>query len=208
MYHAQAYEAWFATPFGRRADRVERRILGDLLAAFGGATSLLDVGSGTGHFASLWADPGLRAVGVDLDLDRLRYSRRARPDFPVALADATRLPFRDGSFDVVALVTVLEFLAHPLEALREAARVARRGVLLGVLSSASPVAWWRRLRRSRAYREARFYSPWGLERFVGGGLTGRPLAISARTGLYPAPWQAGATRLPFGAFIGMGVRFL
>ncbi len=205
---AQRYEGWFETPFGRRADRVEKAVLADLLSDFRQAGALLDVGCGTGHLASFWAEQGLSAVGLDIDAARLKFARLRWPDMPAVLGDALALPFRDGSFDIVALVTVLEFVAAPETALREAARVARQGILVGALSSASPVAWWRRARRARAYRGARFFSPWGLERLARRSLSGRAAAIRTKTGLYPVPWLDVCTCLPLRAFIGMSLRFV
>jgi len=208
---AGRYEAWYETGFGQRADALERRLLSGHLAEFGPRGSLLDVGSGTGHFADLWAEAGFQAAGVDPAADRLGFSVRCRPGFPVVRGDALALPFRDGSFDVVAMVTALEFITPPLAALEEAARVARRGVLIGALNSWSPVAWWRRVRawwgrRPSSYQGAGFFSPRDLERLAG-RLAGREPAVRWRTGLYPVSWLDGVTALPFGAFVTVSIRF-
>ena len=207
MIDAQRYESWFETPFGSRTDRVERRILVNLLAGLEGAESLLDVGCGTGHFVNLWQSSGLAAVGLDISPKMLQFAHRQHTGFPTVLGDATALPFRDASFDVVALVTALEFLPSPGEALREAERVARKGILLGVLNRLSPVAWWRRARRARPYRDARFFFPGELERLVRDSLRHREIVVEGKSGLYPLPLMDRLTRLPFGAFIGMSIRF-
>jgi ubiquinone/menaquinone biosynthesis C-methylase UbiE len=204
---AERYEAWFSTPFGRRADRVERSILAALLAEFEGASTLLDAGCGTGHFADLWHSLELAAVGLDVSAGMLQFTRKHRPEFPVVLGDVTALPFKDHSFDVVALVTVLEFLTAPQRALAEAGRVAREGIVLGVLNSQSPVAWWRRASGSRSYRNARFFSLAELERIVRCSLGNRELAVRRKTGLYPLPWLDSFTTGTLGAFMGMSVRF-
>lgn len=200
------YEAWYGTGFGRRADALERRLLREHLLDMRGAKSLLEVGSGTGHFADLWADAGLDAVGVDLDQGRLRFSLRREPGFPVVRGDALALPFRDGGFDVVAMVASLEFIDPPVGALEEAARVARLGLLIGALNAWSPVGWWRRGRRASSYGGAGFFSPLGLRRLVR-RLDRRKAVVRRHTGLYPVPWLDRVTVLPFGAFIVMSVRF-
>ena len=207
LERAKRYEGWYTTPFGRRADRVEKEMLQGLLADFGGRHSLLEVGCGTGHFTDWFASLGLSVVGLDRLSSMLTFARGRRPDIPFLLGDATRLPFGDGTFDVVALVTVLEFLDTPEAALREAGRVARNGLILGVLNRLSPIALWRRLRRAPAYRRARFFSPGQLERLLRTSLGYRPVAIRWRTGLYPTRWLDQCTALPFGAFIGLSVRF-
>ena len=210
---ARRYEAWYETGFGQRADAVERRLLAGHLAAFGRTGSLLEIGSGTGHFADLWADAGFRAVGLDLDVARLSYSRRRRPGFPVVRGNGLALPFRDGSFDVVTMVTALEFITPPMAALEEAARVARRGLLIGALNRWSPVAWWRRGRASwkrggtpSSYEGAGFFSPRELGRLAR-GLGERGAVVRWQTSLYPVAWLDAATALPFGAFVVMSVRF-
>lgn len=66
-----------------------------------GATRILDLGCGTGFFlAELDAlHPG--AVGLDISHEMLAVSRRYVPRARLVTADAERLPFQPGSFDVV-----------------------------------------------------------------------------------------------------------
>jgi ubiquinone/menaquinone biosynthesis C-methylase UbiE len=207
LEQVKRYEAWFSSPFGRRADRVEKRIMQGLLADFAESRSLLEVGCGTGHFTEWFADLGLSAVGLDRSPFMLAFARDRRPDIPFLLGDATSLPFGEAAFDIVVLITVLEFLDSPEAALQEAGRVARDGLLLGVLNSLSPVALWRRVRRAAAYRRARFFSPGQPENLLRISLGHRPIAIHRRTGLYPVQSLDHCTALPFGAFIGLSVRF-
>jgi ubiquinone/menaquinone biosynthesis C-methylase UbiE len=207
LERAKRYEGWFSTPFGERADRVEKLILRGLLEDFTESHSLLDVGCGTGHFTDWLASPELSVVGLDRASSMLTFARARRPDLPLVLADATHLPFGEATFDVVALVTVLEFVDAPERSLREAARVARHGLILGVLNRLSPVALWRRLRRAAPYRRARFFSPGQLERLLCTSLAPRAIKIRWRTGLYPTHWLDQCTALPFGAFIGLSVQF-
>ena len=209
---ARRYESWYETPFGMRADALERRLLAAHLAALGSPGRLLEVGCGTGHFADLWVGAGYEAVGIDLAPDGLRYSLMCRPAFPVVRGNALALPFRDGCFDVVAMVTSLEFIEPPLAALEEAARVARRGMVIVALNSWSPVAWWRRWRarwgkgrRPSSYAGAGFLSPRVLAR-AAGRLGAGSTAVRWQTALYPVSWLDGLTALPFGAFVVMSVR--
>jgi SAM-dependent methyltransferase len=198
LERAGRYEAWYATPFGRRADRVEKEMLQGVLSDFGESHSLLEVGCGTGHFT---------VVGLDRRPSMLTFARGRRPDLPLVLADATHLPFGEAAFDVVALVTVLEFLDATEAALREAERVARHGLILVSLNRLSPVAVWRRLRRAASYRRAHFLSPGQLERLLRNSLASRPMTIRWRTGLYPMHWLDQCTALPFGALVALSVRF-
>ena len=203
---AKKYESWYNTPFGRRTDRVEKEMLGYFLSDVFDVRSLLEVGCGTGHFARWFAGKGITTVGLDASFPMLGMSKELCAEVGVVQGDATRLPFEDDSFDVVAMITVLEFLDEPEKALAEALRVARRGLLLGVLNSISPIMLWRRLRQSGTYGKVHFYSPRVLERLVKRTLGDRAGVVRWRTGLYPLSCLDGLTWLPFGAFIGMSVR--
>ncbi len=67
-----------------------------------------------------------------------------------AIADAERLPFRDGVFDIVTIVTVLTFVPAPQAALREIARVLRPGGRL-VIGDLGKWSLWAASRRLRAW---------------------------------------------------------
>ncbi|HLQ30483.1 MAG TPA: methyltransferase domain-containing protein [Ktedonobacteraceae bacterium] len=103
------------------------------LALQEGAT-ILDVGCGTGHDAQDLAravGPRGRVVGIDCSETMLEVARARVADMqlPVeyVLADATRLPFADASFDGCQASRVLGHLRQPNQALAEMVRVARPG---------------------------------------------------------------------------------
>src|SRR5205823_1538456 len=92
-----------------------------------GSTSVLDVGAGDGTFTWQWMARAGRVVGVDFSANLL--GRSPCPERMVQ-ADASRLPFRDEQFDVVAEGNFLHHTGDPLAVLREMARVARRHLVL------------------------------------------------------------------------------
>lgn len=101
----------------------------DFVAAYAGH-SVLDLGCGLGGYTKALGERGFEVRGVDVARE---YVERAR-SLGVAADhyDGERLPYADGSFDTVALLEVLEHLDDPAALLREARRVARRGVLVSV----------------------------------------------------------------------------
>jgi len=205
---APFYEAWFETPEGQRADRLEKAALAQVLAGLEPPGTLLEIGSGTGHFARWLAERGWHVVGLDHSAPML-VEACSRSDLPAVRSDALALPFADGAFDVAALITVLEFLPDPQAALAAAWRVARRGLLLGVLNRVSPIAWGRRIEslfRPDVYNTARFYGPGELARLVR-ETAGRPVRIDWMTTLWPRwlPLEGGP--LPGGAFITLAANF-
>ena len=203
---AANYEAWYQTPEGQQADELEKAVLGWLLQEFPRPGSVLEIGCGTGHFSRWLSDQGLAVVGLDLSAAMLAEAR-ALNGVPLARGDALRLPFADGAFDLTALITTLEFLEQPQEALAEALRVARRGVILGVLNRWSLLGLQRRLAglfRRTVYDAAHFYSVGDLKRLLR-SVAGGKARILWRTTLFPRGWPWSQAGLPWGGFIGMAL---
>jgi SAM-dependent methyltransferase len=79
---------------------------------------VVDIGSGTSSFPHMLAKEGVDVVIVELEADRVRWQRdkrraTARPGdgrFLPLVADATRLPFRDGSVRRISAVSSLEHI--------------------------------------------------------------------------------------------------
>lgn len=84
----------------------------------------LDVGCGTGRNLPLLG-AGVRAVGLDPQMDALRSARRKAPAVPLVCGSVEALPFRDGAFDTVVSGLVFCSVARPLQGLSEAKRVLR-----------------------------------------------------------------------------------
>ena len=84
--------------------------------------TLLDVGCGSMPFAASFRGRVGRTVGVDLPGSHDFWGAR-----PHVFADGARLPFRDGAFDTVLAVSLLNYLAEPDGVIAEARRVLRPG---------------------------------------------------------------------------------
>jgi SAM-dependent methyltransferase len=111
---------------------------------------VLDLGCGEGrHVHGLIGLQGVDVVGVDLDEPSLHKARdglaqapRGGGDALLMKADAYRLPFADGAFDVVICSEVLEHLHDYPAALREIRRVLKPG---GRFAPTVPRAWPERI---------------------------------------------------------------
>jgi SAM-dependent methyltransferase len=89
---------------------------------------ILDVGCGDGARINNYLYRRGACVGVDTDEGMLRDARRrARPGARFVRAPAERLPFPAASFDEVYCFDVLEHVRDAGRAVREIARVLRRG---------------------------------------------------------------------------------
>jgi len=201
---ATHYEAWYETPEGQRADELEKAVLGRLLQGFSRPDNVLEIGCGTAHFARWLSDQELVAVGLEFSAAMLAEAQ-ALDGIPLVRGDARRLPFADGAFDLTAFITTLEFLEQPVEALVEALRVTRRGVLLGVLNRWSVLGLQRRLAglfHQTVYDAAHFYGVGELKRLLR-SVAGGEGRIVWHTTLFPRGWPWMQASLPWGGFIGM-----
>jgi ubiquinone/menaquinone biosynthesis C-methylase UbiE len=93
-------------------------------------SSALDVGTGTGVFAEAFSGASMRVAGIDPNAGFLDVARHLVPQAEFTEGLAEKLPFADGSFDLVFLGQVLHETDDPAEALREACRVALKRVAL------------------------------------------------------------------------------
>jgi SAM-dependent methyltransferase len=154
------YDAWYHTPRGAWIGETEFALLRDALGAQPGDT-VLDVGCGTGHFTRLLAvRAGMRILGLDPDLDGLRFAQvQARAGEAYVAGRAERLPFRDASFDHAIAVTSLCFVRDQDAALREIVRVTRKRFALGLLNRRS-ILYLQKGRRGGvgAYRGAHWHT--------------------------------------------------
>lgn len=92
----------------------------------------LEVGCGEGVIADKLSQRWGTVVGLDLPDSGLRRDWKSYSAPHFIHADAEQLPFRDGAFEVVVSVEVLEHLRDPEAGMREIARVSSKHVVLSV----------------------------------------------------------------------------
>ena len=92
----------------------------------------LDLGCGDGAFLDVLRERGIDAEGADISSEAV--ARCAQKDHRVKLIDIAheRLPFDDKMFDSVFVLDVLEHLYNPGNFLKEAARISRSRLIIGV----------------------------------------------------------------------------
>jgi SAM-dependent methyltransferase len=86
---------------------------------------ILDVGCGTGANLLMLSEYG-EAEGVDISEDALAFCRERGLD-KVRLGAGEKLPYEDGTFDLVTALDVVEHMDDDLAGLREMRRVLRPG---------------------------------------------------------------------------------
>lgn len=158
---------------------VEAALAGALGAAPLGA--LLDVGTGTGRMAELFAPRAAHVTAFDMSPEMLRIARARLQHLPAGQVDLVQgdfaaLPFADASFDTLLFHQVLHYAQAPEEVLAEAARVTRLGGLIAVIDFAAHDR--EELRLQHAHARLGFSDEQMLALFAGAGFTGTaPLAL-------------------------------
>ena len=116
----------------RRLHSADALVEEALVVALGDAPlgHVLDIGTGTGRIAEIFARSAARVVALDKSPAMLRVARARLQHFgneriEMIQGDFTNLPLAAGSVDTVHLA--LDFAQNPADALREAARVTRSG---------------------------------------------------------------------------------
>ncbi|MEL7189028.1 MAG: methyltransferase domain-containing protein, partial [Pseudomonadota bacterium] len=115
-----------------------------LINALGDAPlgNLLDIGTGTGRMAELFADKAQAITALDKNLEMLRVARAKlqhldHAHLELVQGDFTDLPLAEDAFDTVLLHQVLHFAQDPADPLAEAARVTKPGGQIAIVDFAS-----------------------------------------------------------------------
>jgi len=120
---AQAYERFM----GRWSRLLAPKFLA--FAGIGDATSVLDVGCGTGALSLEVAARNRKALvmGVDLSKEYVAYANQQDHDQRARFeaGDAQHLLYPDGSFDAALSMLVLNFIPQPQQAVTEMRRVTK-----------------------------------------------------------------------------------
>lgn len=88
---------------------------------------ILDVAAGTGTSSQALLVPGSEVVAADFSKGMLEEGGKRHPDLKFVFADAMKLPFGDGEFDVVTISFGLRNVQSHHVALKEFLRVLKPG---------------------------------------------------------------------------------
>jgi len=117
-----------------------------LTAELGGRGRCLEIGVGTGLLALALAERGIPMIGADIArpmLDERVAKSGGRAPFPLVEADATRLPFLDGSLGCAVFRHVLHLIPFWRGALAELIRALESGGRLVIVEGTfHEGAWW------------------------------------------------------------------
>lgn len=176
---AKLYASWLRSSQGRSMGRLVEASFPSLLRPQPGER-VLDIGCGEGNHLLFFSRLGLDVSGLDASPYMIRQARRrlgSRSSLQVGPAED--LPYDDNEFDFAAMINTLEFLDDPLEAMKEAGRVARKGVFIGVMNS---ISWhclcskMESLFRTSLVKYVNFFSLWELKSYAQTAFGNVPIA--------------------------------
>src|SRR5258708_6925906 len=171
----QRIRAMFASIAGRY-DRANQVISGGVhhlwrraAVRYSGASEgdrVLDCATGTGDLAIAFrkvVGTSGSVTGTDFVPEMIGMARQKSPDIEFEVADVTKLPYADGTFDIASISFGIRNVGDPARGIAELARVVRNGGRVVILEFGQP--------RSRAF--GAFYNLY-RKRFLprlGGALT-------------------------------------
>jgi len=207
--HTDTYEQWYEGRY-KRAELWQKKVIGDLLKKDKRVKKLLEFGCGTTRFTRWWKEIDIQATGGDISPFMLAQgSYLFKGD--LVLADSHYMPFRDHSFDALAFITTFEYYRDPVQVIREAARVAKHGIVFGMMNRNSPKVIRRRIQqlfgRNPFYVTATFYTPDRLIKTIDKALLGRAYSIEWKATGLPPWFPIQEWGLPYGDFFGLYVSF-
>ena len=101
-------------------------------------SKVLEIGCGDGYFGQILKEKSIDYAGCDISEKALKIAEeRGLYVFQCKLED--KIDFPDKSFDYVVMSEFLEHIVNSEEILKEAGRVAKRGVLVSIPN----IAYWR-----------------------------------------------------------------
>jgi len=154
---AANYESWYYNK-GKKAVEEEKALLKCFIEGYPDAGTLLEVGCGTGYFTNWFEELGLESLGLDSSSHMIKEAHEKYHLFCI-LGHGLNLPFKARSFDLVTIITTLEFLDRPKEVLQEALRVTRKGLILGVINKHSLLGLRYAKKGGPIWSHARLFSP-------------------------------------------------
>ena len=166
---AVAYDNWTNEPRNRMLLRLQEELMMDMLAPKPHET-LLDVGMGTGVSLMPFIEKRLNVTGIEpspymVDIARASLGHRAE----IHQGFSEDLPFEDNAFNYVTIISTLEFVDDPEKTLREAMRVAKNKLFIGIMNRYSFFSLKKRIHglfSDSVYNRATFFSVWTLKQMV------------------------------------------
>jgi len=108
--------------------RYEQEAIDEIIKIAKPDMTLVDIGCGRQPYRNQVESKVKQIIGIDHPKTSQKYKGKEKPDI---FADASNIPLKKHSADIVSMISVLEHLPKPQEALKEASRLVKNnGVLI------------------------------------------------------------------------------
>lgn len=206
----KTYESYYQEKY-KRADKLEKVLLKKLLNTLGPTKSLLEVGCGTAHFTRWFESLGLECYGLDLSDLMLKEAKKLWLEGVLLQGDGSFLPFKNNSFDIVAFMACMVYMPDPIKVIHEASRVARKGIIFGLINKWSLPTLRRiiqvKMGKNPYYKNAKFYSILDMKQMLRDALGDAHIIPYWSTIVFPKILgEVQSSLFPFGAFVGIAVK--
>lgn len=206
--HTDTYELWYEGRY-KRAEIWQKKVMEQLVSKDQRVKTLLEFGCGTTRFTRWWKNIGIEATGGDISPLMLSQAVHLF-EGDLVMADSHFMPFKDHTFDSLAFITTFEYYKDPVKVIREAARVAKYGIAMGMMNRNSPKVARRRVQqligKNPFYVTATFYTPKMLTEIIEKALVDRKYTIEwTCTGL-PKWFPVQQWNVPIGDFFGLYIQ--
>ena len=204
------YESYYQEKY-KRADKLEKTLLKTLLETLGHAESLLEVGCGTAHFTRWFESLGLECYGFDLSDLMLKEAKKLWPGGRLFRGESSLLPFKSSSFDTIVFIACMEYMPYLDRVISEAVRVARKGIIIGLMNKWSLPTMRRiiqvKMGKNPYYKNAKFYSILDMKRILKDTLGDKHAISFWSTTVFPKIFgDTQSALIPLGAFLGIAVK--
>ncbi len=208
--YTDTYEDYYEGKY-RRAEKWQKKTMEELISTDNRIKTLLEFGCGTTRFTRWWQDIGIEATGGDISPFMLAQAVQLF-EGDLVMADSHYMPFKENSFDSVAFVTTFEYYKDPVKVLREASRVARYGIMMGMMNKNTNKFIRRRVQqafgRNNFYVTAKFYTPESLIKLVNKALADREFSLEWNCTGLPKWFPKQQWKVPWGDFFALYIKFL
>jgi len=118
----------------------------------------LEIGVGTGRFAQAL---GI-TTGIDPSKNMIRIARKRGVDARLGFGE--RLPFKNSTFDYVAIIITICFVKDPQKILKESRRILKKNgkIIIGIIDKDSFLGKFYQKKKSVFYKQAKFFSIKGI----------------------------------------------
>lgn len=101
-----------------------KNMIGEISRFLRKEDKIIDIGSGTGNVCEFLVKEQFQVI--PLDVKNLSFVKSVKP----VIYDGERMPFKDNSFDIALLLTVLHHTPCPEKVIEEAKRISKRIIII------------------------------------------------------------------------------